>query len=380
MLIMAMAMPMLLLYAIGALGPFLVEDLDIAPASLGYFTLGSFGIAALLSLKAGYIVNRLGIRYSQCILFLSVAATFCMLAILPGFYSLLAAATLIGFAQALANPVTNLIITRQIAPQQKAFTVGLKQSGVQLAALFAGLLLPVSALQFGWRPTFAAIAPIAVLLALLGWYQNASSPSAPATPQTGAINNRLKLLMAVQCCVGILLSAFITYLPVYAFSLGMQPTQAGMMIAAFGMTGMVSRLILTPLGARLHEEAFLLAGLLCISALSIILIFQAPTYGTLLLWIAVIGMGATAVATNAIAMNMLIRDSGFGHISMTSGIVSAAFFAGFAIGPSSAGELARRSGTLTHSWWVLLGITLLAIILAFCLAWVRHREAVHATA
>ena len=374
LLVLAMAMPMLLLYAVSALGPQLVRDLAIAPESLGYFTVGSFGVAAVLSLRVGALVSRVGVRYGLAMLFGSVALTFALMASLPSFYSLLLATALLGMAQALANPVTNLMIVQRVAPQHKAFVVGLKQSGVQLAALFAGAVLPSCALQLGWRGAFALVVPLALMLSLLALRQT-GQPAAKGAAKAAAapLNLRLGLLMAVQCCVGIALSAFITYLPLYAVSLGMAQAEAGLLVALFGAMGMVSRLVMTPLGARLREEAFLLAGLLLVSGVSIALALQADAASSALLWLAVTGVGLTAVATNAIAMSMLIRDTAFGGVASTSGMVSAAFFAGFAVGPASIGELARRSGSLGSAWGSLLVVLALGILLSLFLAQLRRR-------
>ncbi|MGE8322294.1 MAG: MFS transporter, partial [Pseudomonas sp.] len=49
----AMALPMLVFYAIGALGPYLISDLQVPEHWLGYLTMSAFGLAALLSLGAG---------------------------------------------------------------------------------------------------------------------------------------------------------------------------------------------------------------------------------------------------------------------------------------------------------------------------------------
>lgn len=376
-LVLAMAMPMLLLYAVGALGPRLAQDLAIAPASLGYFTLGSFGVAATLSLWAGALVGRLGVRHGLSALFGSVAIAFALIAVVRNFYGIFLATMLVGLAQALANPVTNLLIARRITPQRKALVVGLKQSGVQLAALFAGLVLPTCAAYLGWRVAFALVAPMALALAVVALRLGADPPLSHENRRKAAMapNRPLRLLMALQLCVGMALSTFVTYLPTYAVGLGMGQAEAGLLIAFFGGMGVVSRVLMTPLGSRLREEAYLLAGLLLIAAVSIALALLADAASRKLLWGAVIGVGLTAVATNAIAMNILIRDATFGSVASTSGRVSAAFFAGFAIGPVSAGELARRGGTWSVAWGAVLVVLAVAVVLSLLLAVARRQGA-----
>lgn len=376
LLTLAMAMPMTLLYAVSALGPQLVSDLGIAPAALGYFTLGSFGAAALLSLRAGAWVVQLGARQALAILFATVALTFALMAALPGFYSLLAVTVLLGLAQALANPATNLLIAQHAPPSSKAMLVGLKQSGVQMAALAVGLLLPSAALAWGWRMAFAALAAPAGLLMLYAWrLPKSGATGAPAG--RAPVNARLAALMAVQGCVGLSLSGFLTFLPLHAASLGMNPASAGLLVALFGAMGMLARLALTPLGARLREEAWLLAGLLLVAMLSLGVALSADAFSLNWLWLGAAGMGLSAPATNAIAMSMLIRDPAFGGVAASAGRVSAAFFAGFAMGPLMMGALGGAA-TPAAGWLALQGVLALGAALALALGWLRQRGGRHA--
>lgn len=68
-LVFAMALPMLVLYATSTLGPLLSIDLNFDITLLGYVVMSSFGLAAVISLYAGNIVNNIGTRYALLILF-----------------------------------------------------------------------------------------------------------------------------------------------------------------------------------------------------------------------------------------------------------------------------------------------------------------------
>ena len=68
------------------------------------------------------------------------------------------------------------------------------------------------------------------------------------------------------------------------------------------------------------------------------------------LWAGAVGIGLTAVGTNAIAMSMLIRDPAFGPVTVASGFVSVAFFGGFALGPPFFGVMSSYSGGLLFGW------------------------------
>ncbi|WP_323120359.1 MFS transporter [Burkholderia alba] len=373
MLTLAMMLPMLILYAIGTLGPYLVRDLRIEPGWLGYVTMGTFALAALLSLGAGPLVDRLGARRALAVLFHSVALAYLLIVALPGFGGIVGAAAICGIAQALCNPVTNLLIAQRVAPSRKAFVVGFKQSGVQLGALFAGLVLPAMAIRFGWRAALGSVIPVAIALGLLAL--RVAPAAAAATRRREALprpNALLWWLIGVQGCVGIVLSAFVTFLPMFAIRQGMPAAEAGLMIALFGAMGMLSRVALTPLAARLDDEAVLLLGLLGCAAVALLLVRQADAGQSGMLWAGAAAMGLSAVATNAIAMGMLLRDPAFGGAANASGLLSAAFFGGFSIGPASFGALASASAGFDGAW--LMTLVVVAVGAGLCMALIRARR------
>ncbi|MBV6448345.1 MFS transporter [Nitrosomonas sp.] len=375
-LIFAMTLPMLILYATSTLGPLLSEDLHFDPAAIGYLIMSSFGLAAFLSLRAGAIVDYIGARCALLVLFGAIAAAFALIAAAQVFWSLIAATAICGIAQALANPATNLLIAQQVRPEQRASVVGLKQSGVQLAALFAGLVLPAVAFQYGWRIAFGVIAPVAIIFGLAALFVTPGQ-HAKGNKQLTFVrpNALLSWLMAVQFSVGLALSAFVTFLPTFATQQDMSLAQADMLIAVFGITGMLSRIVLTPLGAKLSDESYLLFALIAVAAAAIVLTMQAGPESHWRLWAGAAGMGLSAVATNAIAMSMLIRDSAFGLVTAASSYVSFAFFSGFAFGPPLFGLLSGQPGGSALGWSVLTGLLCLACVMTQRLASARKRRA-----
>lgn len=375
-LVFAMALPMLVLYAIGTLGPLLTRDLHFSAALLGYLVMSSFGLAAVLSLWAGAFVDRIGSRYTLMLLFSTIALAFTLLAMAENFYGLVVAAAICGIAQALANPVTNLLIAQQVPPEKKARIVGLKQSGVQLAALFAGLILPAVAFQYHWRVAFGMIVPVAVLFVITTRFVTPGKHSRTGKVFTYSRPNSLLLrLMSVQFCVGISLSAFVTFLPTFANQHGMPLSLAGTLIAVFGVMGMLSRITLTPMGAKLKDESLLLLALIAIAACAMAVMMQAGPESHWRLWAGAVGMGLTAVGTNAIAMSMLIRDPAFGPVTTASGFISVAFFGGFALGPPLYGIFSSYSDGLLLGWSILVGVLLCACVMSLALASARRRQA-----
>lgn len=373
LLALAMGMPMMIFYAIGILGPYLIEDLSITSEQLGWLTTSTFGLAAVLSPYAGTVLPRMGARTGLISLFLLMGMSFTLIALLPGFWGVIAALTLCGVAQSLANPATNLVIAQAVPASRKTVVVGFKQSGVQASALLAGFALPPLALGWGWRTSLIVWAPVILLMAVLvaRFIPAAPVPAQGRTLRIHMPNALLLMLMMIQLCAGLILSSFMTFLGVYAHHLGFAGTAIGAMVSCFGVMGILSRILLTPVGNNLMDETVLLGVLFLLASLALIMVWQASAQSHWPLWIGVISMGLTIVATNAIAMSVLLHDERFGSAAASSGMLSAGFFSGFAIGPPSIGWLLTTTATFSVVWLGLIGVSIAGSVLCFILKCLR---------
>ncbi|XOT97753.1 MFS transporter, partial [Alcaligenes pakistanensis] len=81
--------------------------------------------------------------------------------------------------------------------------------------------------------------------------------------------------MAIQLCAGLVLSSFITFLGVFAQQLGVSPYWIGMLVSGFGVMGIVSRVLLTPIAARFGDETLLLGILFVIPIVALLLMMLA---------------------------------------------------------------------------------------------------------
>ncbi|TBU96788.1 CynX/NimT family MFS transporter [Stutzerimonas kirkiae] len=375
LLVMAMGMPMMIFYAIGILGPRLISELGISHQQLGWLTTSTFGLAAILSPWAGTLVQRMGTRAGLVGLFLLVGLSFSLMALLPGFGGLVTALLFCGIAQSLANPATNQAIAQGVPAPRKAAIVGLKQSGVQASALLAGVLLPPLVVAWGWRGALATWVPIALLMALLAvrWVPARATQAQYRSLRVSAPNAWLALLMAIQLCAGLALSSFMTFLGVHADQLGVSAQTIGAMVGCFGVMGMLSRVLLTPIGARLKDESVLLGMLFVLASVALAIMRQADAQQHWPLWLGVIGMGSSVVASNAIAMSMLLRDERFGTAATSAGMLSVGFFAGFALGPPAFGWLLGHSDGFAAAWPSLIGILITGGVLCLLLFRMRQR-------
>lgn len=353
-LTLSMAMSMLVLFAVGSLAPFLVGNLGLTRTQIGMLITVAFGVAALLSLYAGEVVDAVGGRTALLWLFGLLAVAFGIAAAAPVYGVLLAAVAVAGVSQALANPATNSIIAKKVPPRRRGMAVGVKQSGVQMAALLAGLVLPPVAAAYGWRWALLSLVPLCLLCLMVVLV---TLPPGPRLRRTIKLrlppspNRPLRWLMAYSLCVGCGIAATSTYLPLYAHeSLGLGEKVAGLAIAVYGVSGVIARIGWTSLVDRLSGTSGPMAALAVGAGVSALILAQAEPVGVALLWVAVIGVGASAVAANAISMLTVIRDRGLGATGHASALVSLGFFAGFFISPPIFGVVVDASGGYLTGW------------------------------
>ncbi|WP_326554386.1 MFS transporter [Micromonospora sp. NBC_01813] len=375
----AMAVSMLPLYAVSALGPYLADGLGVSRAAVGVPVTVAFAVAATVSLVAGRLVDSVGARRGLIWLAAVVAAALLAGSAAGSYPVLVAAVAVAGLGMALANPATNVLVAATVPAPRRGTAVGLKQSGVQLAAVACGLALPAVAVGFGWRAGLALAGLLALALLAVTWWQvpRPAPRERPAGPwwvwtrPPGWVAG----LMGYSLLLGTGLSAVNTYLPLYGVQqLRLAGWSAGALLAVFGAAGVVGRLWWTRWADRLPEVTSALASLSLVAGASAVLVLLAGQWPPLV-WLGAIGVGMSATGANAVSMLAVVRDkAATGH---ASALVSTGFFGGFVVGPAGFGLLADLAG-YSLAWGVVAAVFAASAVAGRQLAARRLRSAVPA--
>ncbi|MET7359854.1 MFS transporter [Streptomyces sp. NPDC005562] len=371
----AMAFSMMQLFLLGALGPRLVRDLDVSPTVLGLTTTVGFGAAAVLSPLGGRVVDRVGPRRCLVALLAVAAGALALIGSAPGAGFLLAAVALGGLPQALANPATNKAILAAVPAERRGAVTGMKQSGVQLGAFAAGLPLTALAGLAGWRAAVWTAAAAAVGAAVWAARTLPADP-APKSPPPAVWRPRgtIAWLAVFSLLLGCGIASVNTYLSLYgAERLGWGPTAAGALVAVLGVAGIAGRVGWSKVAGD-PDRARRLPAALSAGAVAAALLLAASSYAHPLVWLAAVAVGVFAVSANAVSMVLVMQRAAPGRAGQDSALVSAGFFAGFAVGPPLFGVLAS-SGRYGAGWLVVAGEFAAAGTVALTWA-VRERGAV----
>lgn len=334
---------------LGILSAFLIEDLGLTAAQIGWVAATISISGALLSPTAGRVADNIGGR-RMAVAVLGVAGIgWLALAAAPTFSILLIAAVFAGLGQAGANPATNKMIGAHVPIRRQGIVTGIKQSGVQAALFVGGLVLPTLSLEWGWRTALAStiVVPIlgVIVLLLIVPPDTIEMKLTGFRKRDAADPPRWINRVAWQgVLVGICVGAMVTYLPLYAQNeLQFSVVSAGVLASAYAVAGLTTRLVSPPLAMRARHIAIPMMTLSFIASIGYLLLWLAPAWGSAALWI---GAAMVGVLTGWLALGMLsvitrVKQSAAGN---ASGIVARGFTLGAAMGPVAFGLLLDWTG------------------------------------
>jgi predicted MFS family arabinose efflux permease len=332
--------------AIPALAPEVARTLGVPTSQAGYQVGLVYAAATLFSLFASSAVAAFGpCRTGQIAMILTALGS--TAASIPHIWAIIAGSALLGASYGLINPAASELLIRHSPPSRRNLIFSLKQTGVPIGGMAAGLLGPPVALAFGWPAVLLLIAAAALVLAALSQRTRPvlDGPRRKAAGRKGprllhslrVVAQSRKLLWlslssfcfaAVQLCV----IAFLVALLVE--DLGFSLVKAGSILAAAQTCGALGRVLWGVVADRLRDGMRVLFGLgLLMSAASLAALLFVPAWPAYLVPVPFLILGLSAAGWNGVYLSEVARHSPAHAISATTGAAMFFTFAGVVICP-----------------------------------------------
>ncbi|GAB3516141.1 MFS transporter [Pseudoxanthomonas daejeonensis] len=158
---------------LGVLAPFLQQDIGWNEIQYGYIVTAFQAAYAIGLLCAGAIIDRLGTRigYAIAIAVWSVAAMSHALAATVGGFIL--ARFFLGLGEAGNFPAAIKTVAEWFPRRERALATGIFNSGSNIGAIVAPLMVPVVAVAWGWQAAFLVTGVLSAtwLVVWLLWYR-----------------------------------------------------------------------------------------------------------------------------------------------------------------------------------------------------------------
>ena len=320
-----MTVATLLYTMVAVLATFIIDDLGVSRAQLGW-VLAVYSIAsAALSPTIGGIADRLGAKRSMLGVYAFAGAGFLVMTRADTLTVMLGAALVASFGQSMANPATNKMIANEFLPGKRGLITGVKQSGVQMGTVIGGISFPALAFRYGWR---------SALLAVAAWALPADSTTPAADAERARLPSGIYWIMAYAFLMGVGGSPIFTFFPLYAHEVvGVSEITAGLMVAVGGLAAVIARIMWS---VRVERSGEYSGSLMTLSAMAVgsgILLLLAQPLGAVMLWISVVAIFMSISAWNSVAMLAVITASGPSGAGRASGTVLLGFLSGLALSP-----------------------------------------------
>jgi MFS family permease len=349
----------------GVLAPKLAAAFHLSRAEIGVVTSLVFLGASVASGPAGRWTDRNDPARVLGVAMALFTAAIVLLALAPNRIVLFAAAVLAGLAYGGVNPPTTVVVAGRLA-RRLGFFLSLKQSGVPLGGLLAGVVLPPVAIAFGWRWAVGLGALLcAFAAAATPLLRNAQTLNrAGRTPGPGLTRRQLGALGIFGFIMAGSQWAFLTYLVLYLteqfhFGLGL----AGLALALAQGLGACARLgwgWASDVSGRRLPVLLVMAGLQATT-----LALLASLSSRMFAWPLVALAGLTVIGWNGAFYGLIAETAGPGAVGQVSGQVLVLIFAGSVVFPPLLGALVDSAGSWRPLWAVCGGMVGLgALVLA----------------
>jgi len=361
---------------IPSIAPLIRERLDLSVAQAGSFLSAYYVGPVLMSLPAGWLADRWGVRGAMVLGQVLIALGLFGAAAASSFPLLVGILVLAGAGYGVLNPTTTKAGMAWFPPQQRATIVGLKQVGLPFGGALGALVMPPLALALGWRSAVAVAAAVVGALAVLTWalYRDLPDPPTAGSPrgQTGfwmvMANRDLWLVGGSTLIFAGVQTVFLAFLVLYLHDVIQIPlvTAAKYLVAA-QLSGSIGRVVFGMLSDRLfggrRRVVLALAGLGSV-ACALGLSTTTPGSGPPLLIPLAVAIGFFGVGWNGVQHTLMAELAGPRAAGTAVGLGLAISSLGVTVCPPVFGLVTERLGGFGAAWAVLavgmaLGLLLL---------------------
>jgi ACS family hexuronate transporter-like MFS transporter len=364
------------------------DDLGLSLAQAGSFLSAYYIGPTLMSLPAGALADRWGVKPMLVLGQLVIAGGLLAVSASPSYAVLIAVTILAGFGYGMLNPTSTKAVMAWSPARQRATLVGLKQVGLPFGGVLGAAVLPVLAVASGWRLAVVASAALIALgaLATLAIYRD--PPDGSATPGLAArapmaevLQDRNLWRLAVATLVfAAVQTVWMAYLALYLQEVvGLSLVVAARYLALAQVGGMTGRVAFGVLSDRVfagrRRPTLAIAGVGSL-ACSLALAFTGP--GAPVAWLVVLAavFGFVGIGWNGVQHTLMAELAGPRAAGTAVGLGLAISSFGVTIGPPLFGGAVEWAGGFRGPW---LGLAVTMAGGLALLAGVRERSpAVHA--
>ena len=357
--------------AVAPLTPFLVDALGLTRAQVGFFVPAAYLGGVLMSLPAGWLTDRLGVRGTLAGGLALIGVMVVLAARADSLVAMLGALVVGGFGFSVLNPATGKAVLDWFPPPRRGVAMGIKQTGLTLGGVASALALPPIAATSDWRQALgvAGLTSLVCALVVAATYRPAPRPAASPALDPARVRDVIGFLqrpgvvvvMGCGLALSMMQAALLAYLALYGREvLGRSAVDAGRLLALAQLGGASARLAWGFVSDRTFQSRRR-PGIVT-SATFVVLAFTVLAAGayapSMVLPLVAIVAGAAAFGWVGLYMTLVAELGGSRYAGLLTGVAVMFSWSGVLVGPPLFGLLLQATGRWEVPWLVFAAVAL----------------------
>jgi Nitrate/nitrite transporter len=265
-----------------------------------------------------------------------------------------------GLGYGAVNPPTN-VLANPINPRRRGLSMSIKQSGIPLGGILAGLLVPTVATTSGWR--WSMLIPIGACVALAIISSRLRRLGPRDDKEAGGSPTRVRIRLPHAYMFGFLMAgiqvAIFIFLALYLVDArGFDASSAGSALALLLVGGLVGRPAWGWVSDRVHDERVRVLQMAAL--LSATFLVMLPLVDDSVLFVVLLGIGLCSVGWNGVYLAMITEAVPARQIGSTTGMALLLVNLGAVVLPPVVGLIVARS-SWSISWSLCAAMSLLSV-------------------
>jgi MFS family permease len=202
--------------------PLLQKDFGIGPAQLGLLFSLFFLAYALMQVPAGFLVDRLNLKWLYAAAFLLWSLSNAAVALAGSFFTLLVLRLVLSVGESISLPASSKVLAATFREEERGLANGIIDSGYKFGPAIGTLVGGLFLAHYHWRALFA-VTGVAGLIWLVPWFWVAASAAPPAATRDQPtlrlrdilLNFRAWGTFAGNFCGGYVWALMLSWIPSY---------------------------------------------------------------------------------------------------------------------------------------------------------------------
>lgn len=372
------------LITLPVVAPVVADSLGIATSYVGIYVAFVYLAAMISSVLGGSFVKRWGaLRLSQISLICTTLGL--VLCAVPHPAAIAVGAMFIGCGYGPVTPASSHLLIKTTPPERLSLVFSIKQTGVPVGGMLAGLIVPSLEVLMGWQAAFAVVALMALgcsfaVNPLRASLDDDRDPTVRPSLIKSLVqpikmvcsHQSLRILAAISFMFAIAQLSLTTYLVTYLYEdLGWGLVAAGVALTVAQAAGVAGRILWGWVADNWLGSGYMLIGVAGILAFGAAAMpFMTNQSSLWFLYLVLIALGATAIGWNGVFLAEVARQAPPGQAGLATGGALGFTFLGVLCGPPLFGIAAAR----LHSYGDTYALLIIPATIILALLWVSRRR------